>query len=65
MLTNLSGFIQFYTDMREIIQFVYDMNLMYLSRTDVSQTVENNSTTIAVHPIDFSGLGNMNHLGIL
>ncbi len=33
MLTNLSGFVQFYIDMKEIIQFSHDMNLMYLSKT--------------------------------
>lgn len=62
MLTNLTGFVQFYTDMREIIQFVYDMNLMYLSKTDVSSPVnsgiQNNTTTpISFSKIDQGGTG--------
>jgi len=40
MLTNLIGFTQFYTDMREIIQFTYDMNLMYLSKTDNTVNID-------------------------
>jgi hypothetical protein len=40
MLTNLIGFTHFYTDMREIIQFTYDMNLMYLSKTDTTTSIE-------------------------
>lgn len=36
ILTNFSGFVQFYCDMREIMLFVYDMNLLYLSKTDSS-----------------------------
>ncbi len=49
MLTNLVGFTQFYTDMREIIQFTYDMNLMYLSKTD--NTVNIDTANIWVIPI--------------
>jgi hypothetical protein len=54
MLTNLAGFVQFYTDMREIIQFVYDMNLMYLSKTDTSTTFEASNNTNTITPIAFS-----------
>ncbi|MFO0764165.1 MAG: DUF3137 domain-containing protein [Candidatus Gracilibacteria bacterium] len=36
ILTNLSGFVQFYCDMREVMLFINDMNLMYLSKTDSS-----------------------------
>lgn len=50
MLTNLVGFTQFYTDMREIIQFTYDMNLMYLSKTDTTKHIET-ETKITVTPI--------------
>lgn len=41
MTKNLDGYVKFYTDMREIMQFVYDMNLMYLSKTDVNFVGEN------------------------
>lgn len=41
MTKNLDGYARFYTDMREIMQFVYDMNLMYLSKTDVNFVGEN------------------------
>ncbi len=41
MTKNLDGYVKFYTDMREIMQFVYDMNLMYLSKTDVNFVSEN------------------------
>lgn len=51
MLTNLVGFAQFYTDMREVLQFTYDMNLMYLSKTDTTKTIETESTKIATRPI--------------
>jgi DNA replication protein DnaD len=54
MLTNLVGFAQFYTDMREVLQFTYDMNLMYLSKTDVNNTIENTSTTLPITPIIFN-----------
>lgn len=53
MLTNLVGFTQFYTDMREIIQFTYDMNLMYLSKTDTTKHIET-ETNIAVNPISMT-----------
>jgi Protein of unknown function (DUF3137) len=43
ILTNLKGFAQFYLDMREILMFVYDMNLLYLSRTD-AHILENTQT---------------------
>ena len=36
ILTNLSWFVQFYCDMREVMLFINDMNLMYLSKTDSS-----------------------------
>ena len=52
MLTNLTGFTQFYTDMREIIQFVYDMNLMYLSKTDINAQIDNNNINNNVRPIN-------------
>jgi hypothetical protein len=54
ILTNVAGFTQFYTDMREIIQFAYDMNLMYLSKTDTTRTIEAEATKIAVTPIVFT-----------
>jgi hypothetical protein len=54
MLTNLSGFVQFYTDMREIIQFTFDMNLMYLSKTDTSQLIKNQNEVIPPMPVIMS-----------
>lgn len=36
ILTNLSWFVQFYCDMREVMLFINDMNLIYLSKTDTS-----------------------------
>jgi len=33
MTKNMDGYLQFYLNMREIIQFTHDMNLMYLSKT--------------------------------
>lgn len=53
MLTNLVWFTQFYTDMREIIQFTYDMNLMYLSKTDTTKHIETENN-IAVNPISMT-----------
>jgi len=52
MLTNLIGFTHFYTDMREIIQFTYDMNLMYLSKTDTTTSIE--KANIWVTPISIA-----------
>ncbi len=54
MLTNVAGFAQFYGDMKEIMLFVHDMNLMYLSKTDTSQSMENEKVDITVNPIAFS-----------
>lgn len=54
MLTNLTGFVQFYADMREIMQFVYDMNLMYLSKTDTSKSIATTTDITSVTPITFS-----------
>ena len=53
ILTNLKWFTQFYTDMREIIQFTYDMNLMYLSKTDTTKTIETEANIVHVDPIRF------------
>lgn len=59
MLTNLAWFTQFYADMREIIQFTYDMNLMYLSKTDTTKSIENNGSIIhQVTPIAFTNQKN-------
>ena len=41
ILTNLSWFVQFYCDMREVMLFINDMNLMYLSKTDTSLVSSN------------------------
>ena len=51
MLTNLGGFTQFYVDMREIIQFISDMNLLYLSKTDTTKFKENINVDISITPI--------------
>lgn len=57
MLTNLAWFTQFYTDMREIIQFTYDMNLMYLSKTDTSKLWEIETNSTSTTPIQMSKIG--------
>ena len=54
MLTNLAGFVQFYVDMREILIFVNDMNIMYLSKTDTSKTIETSNVEFNQKPIHFS-----------
>ena len=46
MLTNLRWFVQFYTDMREIISFTHDMNLMYLSKTTDQSGIINKETAL-------------------
>ncbi|NRH21195.1 DUF3137 domain-containing protein [Candidatus Gracilibacteria bacterium] len=58
MLTNLVGFTQFYTDMREIIQFTYDMNLMYLSKTDTTKHIETDSSLSTINPITITKISN-------
>jgi hypothetical protein len=63
ILTNLIGFTKFYTDMREIIQFTYDMNLMYLSKTDVNIHIDSASIDTHVVPIA-SGRINSGSFGI-
>lgn len=55
MLTNVSGFVDFYSDMREIILFAHDMNLMYLSNTNTSTKIETITQT-AIKPISFERL---------
>jgi hypothetical protein len=57
MLTNLVWFTQFYTDMREILQFTYDMNLMYLSKTDTVQSAWAESVSSPITPIIFTKTG--------
>ncbi len=57
MLTNVAGFTQFYTDMREIIQFTYDMNLMYLSKTDATTAIWSGLIASAIIPIAFTKIG--------
>ena len=57
MLTNVAGFTQFYTDMREIIQFSYDMNLMYLSKTDTTQSISSGLMPSPITPIAFTKIG--------
>ena len=54
MLTNLNGFTQFYTDMREILQFTSDMNLLYLSKTDTSKAFEHLNENTTTKPIIFT-----------
>ena len=54
MLTNVAGFTQFYTDMKEIMLFIHDMNIMYLSKTDITKSIESEKVVINVIPIPFS-----------
>jgi Protein of unknown function (DUF3137) len=54
MLNNVTWFTQFYTDMREIIQFTYDMNLMYLSKTDTTQSTWAEPISSPITPIIFT-----------
>ncbi len=54
ILSNVAGFAQFYTDIREIMLFARDMNLMYLSKTDTSLTIDAVSSSIWVTPLAFS-----------
>ena len=54
MLTNVAGFTQFYTDMREILQFTYDMNLMYLSKTDTTTAISPGLIASGITPIAFT-----------
>ncbi len=56
MTKNLTGYVQFYTDMREIMQLVYDMNLMYLSKTDINY-VPPNPETAPIHNLVTQNLG--------
>lgn len=55
ILTNLSGFVQFYIDMKEIIQFSHDMNLMYLSKTTATPLPWNDVPIIQNTPIILDG----------
>ncbi len=43
---NLSWFLQFYIDMREILIFASDMNLLYLSKTDMAHDITPVDTTV-------------------
>jgi Protein of unknown function (DUF3137) len=43
---NLSWFLQFYVDMREILIFASDMNLLYLSKTDMAHDITPVDTTV-------------------
>jgi hypothetical protein len=51
ILTNVSGFARFYLDMKEIIQFIHEMNLLYLSKTDTTLPI--NMSDLEVTPISF------------
>ena len=54
ILNNLEWFAKMYTDMREIIQFTYNMNLLYLSKTDTTKTIETEENIVHIDPIRFA-----------
>ena len=58
ILKNVSGFIQFYIDMRELISLIIDLNIVYLSQTkslEGNRTLEEISKAIIPIAWDFWG----------